>query len=466
FIEEYMTVVEERLMPYVENGEFNRLLIRAPRSFGTLSSFNTGMVIVVLNDWALRRPGFQIMREVAEKLRDLPGVRAFPVMRQGLGGGVAKPVQFVLGGGTFEELAQWRDLILAQLEANNPGLIDVDSDYDETKPQLRIEIDTARAGDLGVSVTAVGRTRETLLGSRRVTTYLEQGERNQYRTPTDMENIYVRADRTGELIPLASVVRLHETSGPAALNRYNRTRSITIEAGLAPGLSLGEALDHLRALVRTHLPAQAVVDYRGESLDYQSSGSSLGFVFILGFVVVFLVLAAQFESFVHPFVIILTVPLAIAGALLGLYCAGYSLNVYTQIGLIMLIGLAAKNGILIVEFVNQLRDAGYAFQEALLTAATQRLRPIVMTGITTVVGAVPLIVSSGAGAETRAAIGVVIVTGVMAATFFTLFIVPVAYDFLARQTGSPERVSRQLAKEQRALRLSENRQTEKQDVEL
>jgi multidrug efflux pump len=226
---------------------------------------------------------------------------------------------------------------------------------------------------------------------------------------------------------------------------------VTIEAGLADGYALGEALGYLRDLTRAHLPDSVVIDYKGQSLDFQGSGSSLIFVFVLGFGVVFLVLAAQFESYIHPLVIILTVPLAISGALAGLYFTGNSLNVYTQIGLIMLIGLAAKNGILIVEFVNQLRDEGMKFSKALIEGAQIRLRPIVMTGITTVAGSIPLLFCFGAGAETRTAIGVVILFGVLAATFFTLFIVPVAYDLLARKTGSPGDVKRQLIKEKEIL---------------
>ncbi len=457
FTKEYMDEIERRLMPYTASGEVKRILVRAPRSFGTLSSFNDGIVIVVLNDWSQRRSGFEIMNEVAGKLSDLPGVRAFPVMRQSFGGGTAKPVQFVLGGGTYEELAQWRDMLIEKINENNPGLTDIDSDYKETKPQLRLTINKDRAGDLGVSVQTIGRTLETMLGSRKVTTYIEdgeeydvilEGERDQQRTPTNMQNIYVRSDKSGELIPLANLVTIEEYADSGSLNRYNRVRAITIEAGLANGYSLGDALNYLRTLTREYLPASASIDYKGESLDYQTSGSSLLFVFILGFVVVFLVLAAQFESYIHPLIIILTVPLAIAGALAGLYITGNSLNVYTQIGLIMLIGLAAKNGILIVEFVNQLRDEGEEFTAALLKASQIRLRPIVMTSITTIAGSIPLILSSGAGAETRMAIGVVILFGVSAATLFTLFIVPVAYDLLARGTGSPNDVKRKLEQEQ------------------
>lgn len=456
FMEDYMVEIEKRLMPYVENGEVSRLLVRAPRSFGRASSFNSGIVIVVLEDWAQRRNAFAIMNEVRGKLSDLAGVRAFPIMRQGFGGGIGKPVQFVIGGGTYEELAQWRDILLEKIDENNPGLEGVDSDFKATKPQLGIIINKNRAADLGVSVQTIGRTLETMLGSRSVTTYIDGGEeydvmlegrREAQSTPADIENIYVRSETSGALIPLSSVVTIEEFADSGSYERYNRVRSITLEASLKDGYTLGEALDYLRGLVREHLPENVVIDYKGESLDYQTGGSSLLFVFALGFVVVFLVLAAQFESYVHPLVIILTVPLAVAGALAGLYFLGGTLNVYTQIGLVMLIGLAAKNGILIVEFVNQLRDEGVEFQEALLKASEVRLRPIVMTAITTVAGALPLIMSSGAGAETRVTIGIVVLCGVALSSLLTLFVVPVAYDLLARKTGSPNDVARKLERQ-------------------
>jgi multidrug efflux pump len=378
-------------------------------------------------------------------------------MRQGFGARIQKPVQFVLGGGTYEELAQWRDTLLAEIEKDNPGLTSIDWDYKETKPQLRVEIDYDRAADLGVKVGTIGRTLETMLGSRQVTTYLDageeydvilEGERDAQRTPASLTNLYVRSDRSGELIPLANLVSVAEIADSKSLNRYNRVRAITIEANLADGLALGDALGYLESKVRQHLPEQAQVDYKGQSADFRESSAGILFVFLLGLVVVFLVLAAQFESWIHPLVIMLTVPLAMAGALLGLWWTGETLNLYSQIGLIMLVGLAAKNGILIVEFANQLRDQGLAFRDALLEASQVRLRPIVMTGITTAAGSVPLLLSSGAGAETRAVIGTVILFGVLAATFFTLFVVPVAYDLLARRTGSPGDVQRQLEQEQ------------------
>jgi len=456
YMVEYMDEIERRMMPLVENGEVTRLLVRAPRQFGNIETFNSGIVIVVLSDWAERRSGWAIMDDVRERVSGLPGVRAFPVMRQGFGARLRKPVQFVIGGGTYEELTEWRDILLDAIEEDNPGLVGVDHDYKETKPQLRVVIDRDRAGDLGVRIGDIGRTLETILGSRRVTTYIEageeydvvlEGERDAQRTPSDIQNIYVRSDRSGALIPLSNLVTLEEFADSRTLNRYNRLRAITIEANLADGYTLDEALTYLEGLVAERLPAAAIIDYKGESRDFREAGSSMVFVFVLGVLVVFLVLAAQFESFVHPLVIMLTVPLAMAGALLGLYLSGGTLNIYTQIGLIVLVGLAAKNGILIVEFANQLRDGGMTFDDAIIEASRIRLRPILMTGLTTAAGAIPLIVSFGAGAETRTVIGIVVFSGVLAATVFTIFVVPVAYSLLARKTAPTGDTRRRLERE-------------------
>lgn len=458
YMSRYMDEIERRMMPYVDNKEITRLLVRAPRGFGNVESYNTGIVINVLNDWSLRRSGFVIMDEIRASLDDLPGVRAFPVMRQGFGARLQKPVQFVLGGGTYEQLAQWRTQLTELIEQNNPGLVGLDWDYKETQPQLKVLIDYNRAADLGVSIGNIGRTLETMLGSRRVTTFVEQGEeydvilegeRDAQRTPTNLQNIYVKSERLDQLVPLSNLVRLEEFADSSALNRYNRIRAITLEANLADNLALGDALDYLDNLVKENLPPDVIVDYKGQSQDFKFAGGSVLFIFLLGILITFLVLAAQFESFVHPFVIMLTVPLAMAGGLLGLYFSHGSLNVYSQIGLIMLVGLASKNGILIVEFANQLRDEGRHFKEAIQEAAQVRFRPIIITGITTAAGSVPLLLSSGAGAETRFVIGIVVLAGTLAATFFTLFVVPVAYELLARRTGSPGDVERALLEQER-----------------
>lgn len=374
-------------------------------------------------------------------------------MRQGLGGGTGKPVQFVIGGPSYETLVEWREMFVDALENSDLGLVDIDWDYKETQPQYRIQVDYDRAADLGVTVADIGVTLQTMLGSRRVTTYIENGEeydvileglRSDQNNPNDIENIYVRSARSGNLIPLSSLINVDAIADSPRLNRYNRVRAITIEAGLAPGTLLGEALDGMQRIARDVLPIEATIDFKGQSLDFKTSGSSILFVFAIGIAIVFLVLAAQFESYRHPIIIMICVPATLAGGLLGLWVTGNSINIYTQIGLIMLVGLAAKNGILIVEFANQLRDEGIAFHDALKEASLARLRPIVMTGLTTAAGTLPLIMSSGAGAETRAAIGVVILFGVITAVLVTVLFVPTAYALIARGSGSPGDVARRL----------------------
>jgi len=445
--------LEDRLMYLVDDThEATRVLVRAPRSFGSTADFNEGIGVITLAPFGERRNGFAVMDEVRTKVADVPGVKTAVIMRQGLARGLNKAMEIVVGGRTFEELAQWRDLILAKAR-ENPNLLGLDCDYRDTKPQLSISINQERAADLGVSSANIGRTLETLLGNRRVTTFIHQGEEYDVlvegsyagkRSPTDLNNIFVRSDRTKELIPLANLITFNEFADSGSLNRYNRLRSITFDAELATGYSLSEALTFMEGLIRDNLPASAVIGYKGNSLKLKESSSSMVLIFGLALLVAFLVLAAQFESFVHPLTVMLTVPVAVAGALLGLQFMGQSQSIYSQIGLIMLIGLAAKNGILIVEFINQLRDEGMAFRDAILTASEQRLRPIIMTALSTVMGALPLMLSQGAGAETRMVVGVVIVFGVSLATVVTLFLVPMVYSLIARGTGSIGEVGRKL----------------------
>src|SRR5690606_14353351 len=259
-----------------------------------------------------------------------------------------------------------------------------------------------------------------------------------------LTTVFVRAERSGELVPLSNLVTLENIAGPSTLNRHNRLRSVTISASLAPGYTLGEALEYLEELVRTELPPTAQLDYMGESLEFKEASGSLLFTFGVALFVVFLVLAAQFESFVHPIVIMITVPLAVAGGLFGLWIAGMTLNIYSQIGIIMLVGIAAKNGVLIVEFINQLRDQGYAFDEAVMEAARIRFRPVVMTAFSTIMGAVPLILATGPGAASQNTLGVVIFAGVTVATLLTLCVVPAFYHLLARRTGSPGEIAAKL----------------------
>ena len=314
-------------------------------------------------------------------------------------------------------------------------------------------IDRERAADLGVSVQEVGRTLESMMGSRRVTTYVEDGEeydvilqaqRGDRSSPSDLNNLYVRSGTSNTLVPLSNLVTLTELAEPGQYNRFNRLRAITITAGLAPGYTLGEALAWVREVADEELPERAQIDYKGESREYQSASGAVLFTFAMALLIVYLVLAAQFESFLHPLVIMLTVPLAVLGALMGLWAFGSSLNLFSQIGIVMLVGLAAKNGILIVEFANQLRDEGMAIRDAIVEAASVRMRPILMTSIATIVGAVPLVLAGGPGSASRATIGIVIISGVAFSTVLSLFVVPAFYTLLAPYTRSPEAVAQRL----------------------
>lgn len=447
YMQSYMNEIESRLMPLVEKGEVKRLIVRAPRSFGSGEVFNSGFVIVVLDDWAQRRSGFDIMRSVRKDLADLSGVKAFPVMRSSIGGRIQKPVQFVIGGPSYDALEQWKALMDQAIEKTNPGLNSLDWDYEPSKPQLKLKVDYARARALGISHQDITETLQILLGSKKVTTFQYDGEEYDillkadpkwFKTPDDLNQIYLNVDGSEQMIPLSSLVSMSEDATASSLNRYNRVRAITLSAKLEDHLSLGQALSYLNDLTRKTLPEEATIDYKGQSKEFQTATSSLYWVFLFGGLVVFLVLAAQFESFIQPFVIMLTVPLAFAGGIFALLFYGLSLNIYSQIALIMLLGLATKNGILIVEFTNQLRDKGLTVYHALVSATHLRLRPIVMTAFTTCAGTIPLIFSEGAGAETRQILGYVLLWGVAFSTLLSLFVVPVAYALVAKNTGSPQ----------------------------
>jgi len=450
YIDRYLRQVEKVAFDEVDRGNARRILARSG-NFGGGGDVNVGRVVLPLNPWDQRsESAAEIMQRMRSKLTNVPGARVVVSQPGGLGQrGPGSPVRMVLGGSNYEELVKWRDIVLQRAE-QNPGLINLDSDYYERKPQLDVAIDRNRAADLGVSLEAVGRTLETMMGSRIVTTYLERGEEyrvilqardNDRATPSDLDNIYVRSTTTNTLIPLSNLVRVKETAGPQDYKRFNRLRAVTISSNLAPGYSLGEAVQFLEKVAREDLPPEAQVNWDGESREFKRSGGALYITFLLALTIVFLVLAAQFESFRHPMVIMMTVPLAVTGALLGLFVQKGSINVFSQIGCIMLIGLAAKNGILIVEFANQLRDRGVEFIEAMIEAAAIRLRPVLMTSLCTLFGAIPLLIASGAGAESRRAIGAVVVYGVGFSLLLTLYIVPTMYTLFARNSRSPEYVT-------------------------
>ncbi|MCG7394804.1 efflux RND transporter permease subunit [Microvirga sp. ACRRW] len=446
--------VEKALLPLQEQGVVASMLSQVAPGFARPSPVNEGIVIVRLVPWEERTQSQQdLVRQMTPKVSNFPGARASVVNPPAFGGagGFGQPIQFVLGGPDYETIRGWRDTVMQKAQETGK-FVNMDSNYRESQPDIRVQIDRQRAADLGVSVQDIGNTLQLMFGETEVSTFVSRGDeypvimraRAQDRaSPNDLTNTFVRA-ANGELVPLSSFVTLTESAAPQALNRFDRLRSITIQSGLAPGVSIGEGLEILQQIVRDNLPAEVRIGYNGQSKDFLDSTGAIYVTFAMALLVVFLVLAAQFESWINPFIIMLTVPLAVTGGLLALFVTGQTLNIYSQIGMILLIGLMTKNGILIVEFSNQLRERGYSVYDAVLEASVMRLRPILMTSIAMIGGAIPLAWSTGAGAEARNAIGSVIVGGVTVSTILTMLVVPSIYLLLGGYTKPATYVSEML----------------------
>ncbi|MBG6078530.1 efflux RND transporter permease subunit [Rubrivivax gelatinosus] len=404
---------------------------------------STASAVMRTVDWADReRTTQQLAQALLPQVRQLPGVNVFPITPPSLGQGFReRPLNFVVvSSDSYDNMARATRALMAEM-AKNPQLVQVDSDLELNKPEIYLDVDRQRAADMGVSVGAVARTVETMLGSRNVTRYKRDAEQYDVilqtgdtgrATPQDIEKLFVRS-AGGAMVPLSSLVTLRESVSPRELNHFNQRRSVSITASLAPGYSLGEALAFMDEAAARTLPAGYATELNGVSREFRASSGALALVFVLALLFIFLVLSAQFESFVDPFVILLSVPLSMVGALLALKLSGGTLNVYSQIGLVTLVGLITKHGILIVEFSNQLRRQGKAMREAVVEAASLRLRPILMTTGAMVLGALPLALASGAGAESRHQIGWVIVGGMSLGTLLTIFVVPTVYTLLARE---------------------------------
>jgi multidrug efflux pump len=435
-----MHEIENRLLALPE---CQALFAATGLAFAGPGSVTNGVMFMLLKPRDEREKSVQqITQELFPQLLSIPGVLAFVINPPSLGGNfTSSPVEYVLQAESYEELNEAVGIMMG--EATKLGyLINMDSDLRLNKPQLDINIDRERAAGLGVSVADIGTTLETFLGGRVVTNFkrgtkqhdvILQTKPQARATPDAIQNIYIRG--AGGLVQLANVVKVEKTVAPKELNHHNRVRSATITASLVPGVSLGQALNDLDRIAESGLPAGVKREYAGQSLEYKTSSAGLYFMFLLAVVFIYLVLSAQFESFVHPFTILLSVPLAVFGALLTLFILGESLNIYSQIGLIMLIGLVTKNAILIVEFANQLRERGHEVVEAIIEAATIRLRPILMTSFSTIFGVLPIALGLGAGAESRRPLGLAVVGGLFFSTFLTLVLVPVVYAFLARFTA-------------------------------
>jgi multidrug efflux pump len=402
-----------------------------------------GTAILRLKDWSERtRSQADIAKELFPKFQGIAGVQAFPSQPGSLGQSPrAKPIEFViLAPVPYEQMQGFVQRMQEEMR-KNPGFVNIDTDLRVNTPELRVRVNRDRVLDIGASIDTVGRTLETMLGGRLVTRFKQDGEqydvivqvaRDGRDAPERISEINVR-NRAGDMVPLSNLLTVREGVSPRGIAHFQRVRSATVNANLAPGFTQGEAIKFMEDTAKRVLPVTVQTDLSGQSREFRDSSSDIYFVFLLALGFIYLVLAAQFESFVDPLVIMLTVPLSMTGALIALQLSGSTLNIYSQIGLITLVGLITKHGILIVEFANQLRDKGLAAREAVIEAAHLRLRPILMTTGAMVLGAIPLALAKGAGAESRAVIGWVIVGGLLLGTLLTLFVVPTAYTLLARK---------------------------------
>jgi len=432
-------LIEKLLEPYTgEHGPLERLIAIVP-SFGGGRTANSAFMVLRLKDWAARDQSAQdLLNEIMPKVTGIPGARAFVFSPAGFVARGGQPVSYAIGGDDYAQVQQWAAMV-ADHARKDGSMVNVRDDTDLTKPQLELTLDRLRAAELGVSAQDVADALQILLGSARVTKFDRQGEQYEVilqaedaarTSPTDLTGIFVRT-RSGGLVQLAEVVTAKEVGVAKNLPRIDRRAAVTITATPAPGFTIGQALDALDAIAAKVLPGEATVTYLDQSRDFRESSAGMFITFGLALVVVFLVLAAQFESWIHPLIIILTVPLGLIGVFGSLNIAGMSNNLYAQIGMVMLVGLMAKNGILMIEFANQLRDRGRDVPEAIIEAAKIRLRPILMTSISTIAGAVPLMIAGGAGAEGRQVIGTVVAGGFGVATVLILIVIPAFYALLA-----------------------------------
>jgi multidrug efflux pump len=434
-----MLELEEKLLLLNENKEANRVLLRVPRSFSGSENFSDGIGIIVLNHWNERRSIWEIIKTIKEETSNMSDakIQIFPPRSLGQRRSGSQ-LQLVVGGDTYDEIDIYMSKILNEVK-KNPNFVFVDTDYKKTRPQIKIFIDREKSAELEVSATEIGRTLEVLLGGRKINTFIDNGEEyyvimqsnsSNRELPDDLSIIKVRS-KNKSLIRLDSLIRFEEVATAKELNRYNRIRSITLKAGLDKNYSLGEAINFLENIIKEIGNENVKIDYKGQSKEFKDSSKQLFYIFLISLIVIYLVLSAQFESFLYPLIIIISVPLSLSGGLLGLWFVDSSINIFSQIGMIILMGISAKNGILIVEFANQLRGAGKSVEEAILKACKQRFRPILMTSISTMIGSLPLIFGSGAGSESRLTIGIVVFVGLIISLILTLFLTPFFYRVIA-----------------------------------
>ena len=433
--------VEEYLVTYKENNEIKKLFaVVAPGFSGQPGAVNTAYLFATLTPWSDRRHQKEIVAEIFPKLISIPGARVIAINPPSLGGSNFQPgLQLVISGNNYDDINEWGNILLTNTESmnfKNPNI-----DYRLTNPRINLSIDRDRAYELSISADEISTTIETLFAANKITTYASDGltynvilqAEDYFRmTPDNLDNIFIKSPVNKSLIPISNLVSLDETSSSESLKRINRMPSTIFSASLLPGYPLGDALGELTNLTNQILPSNAKISYSGSSKEYFESGDSLLITIIFAVLVVYLVLSAQFESFRNPLTIILTVPIALTSGLYTLFLTGTSINVYSQIGFLMLIGLIAKNGILVVEFANQLRREGLDIEEAIIESSMIRLRPVMMTTISTLLGAIPLILSTGAGSESRYSMAIVVLGGIAISSLITLYLVPALYRYIEK----------------------------------
>jgi len=433
-----MLKLEDKLINFNKNNEAKRILLRVPRSFSGTENFSDGLGIIVLNHWDKRRDIWEIIKEFKKISSNVTDSKVIIFPPRGLGQRRSgQELQYVISGDTYENIYKNMQIVLQEIEKNENFLFSR-VDYKKNRPQLKVNINKNKVSDLQVSNYEIGRTLEILLAGRKVNTFIENGEeyyvilqaKKKFREDVRDIGAFEVKSFDGNFVRLENLLSFNELAEAKELNRYNKMRSITLSAGLKEGFSLGQAINYLEKISNQKLKGNFKIDFKGQSKEYKKSSNQFYFLFFISIIFVYLVLCAQFESFRFPFIIMLSVPLTLVSPLLAIFLFQNSLNIFSQIGIIILMGIAAKNGILIVEFAKQLKQAGHNTYESLIEACRKRFRPVIMTGFSTVVGVIPLVIGSGAGYESRLTIGIVLISGIVFSIFLTLFFTPFFYKIL------------------------------------
>ena len=463
YTQERAKEIEKRLLPLLEaeDSPYERLIMRVPGFGRSNTSYNSFIIIALLDEWKNRKKDSQtVMREAIGKIVSLPNALAFPISPQSIRvSNFRKPIQMVIYGANYEELEILQNEVIRSLRKNS-NLSRIESDYSKNKPEVKLITNKNRAKDLGVSTETIGKTLETLYGGKRVTTFSKDGKEypiilQQYlsdrRNKEDLSKIFVRSDKTGKLVSIVSLVDFEEKGTAEVLSRYNRQRAVTISADISENYTLTEAIKYLEDTMEELSPSSQIT-WKGESEELKETSNEIFIIFGLALLTAYLVMAATFNSFIHPFIIVLTVPLAVFGGLVFILFLNSSINIFSQIALVILIGISTKNSILIVDYANQLRTTGKKLEHAVIEACRLRIRPIIMTSVSTMIAMIPLVIGNigpGAGEASRLAVGSTILGGMIISTFLTLYVTPVMYLTLAKNTKQIDAVDIELKKQLR-----------------